>query len=116
MIQLAPHLRVFLFVDPVDFRNGIDGLAGLCRSRLRQDPMSGAVFLFINRRRHALKLLVYDGQGFWLCQKRLSRGTIKFWPRADVPLTAPQVQVLLYNGDPFGSRMAPAWKPLPGAI
>ena len=63
MIQLSPQMRIFLFVEPVDFRNGIDGLAGLCRSRLRQDPMSGAVFLFRNRRRNGLKLLVYDGPG-----------------------------------------------------
>jgi transposase len=116
MIQLSPQMRIFLFVEPVDFRNGIDGLAGLCRTRLHQDPMSGAVFLFRNRRRNGLKLLVYDGQGFWLCHKRLSHGTIKFWPRGDEPLTAPQVQVLLYNGDPSGSRMAPAWKALPGGV
>jgi transposase len=109
-------MRVFLFVDPVDFRNGIDGLAGLCRSKLRQDPMSGAVFLFISRRRNGIKLLLFDGQGFWLCHKRLSEGRIKFWPRGDTVLTAPQVQVLLYNGDPCGSRMAPAWKPLSASV
>ncbi len=112
MIQLSPHMRVFLFLSPVDFRNGIDGLAGLCRARLHQDPMSGAVFLFINRRRNALKLLVYDGQGFWLCQKRFSQGKITFWPRVDTTLSAPQLQVLLYNGDPGGSQIAPEWKPL----
>lgn len=112
MIQLSPHMRIFLFIDPVDFRSGIDGLAGLCRTRLHQDPMSGAVFLFINRCRNRLRLLTYDGQGFWLCQKRLSHGKIKFWPRGETTLTAPQVQVLLYNGDPCGSNMAPAWKPL----
>ena len=116
MIQLSPQMRIFLFIDPVDFRNGLDGLAGLCRNRLHQDPMSGPVFLFINRRRNGLKVLAYDGQGFWLCQKRLSQGKYKFWPRADTRLTAPQVQVLLYNGDPGGSQMAPAWKPLPGTI
>ena len=115
MIQLSPQMRIFLFVEPVDFRNGIDGLAGLCRSKLRQDPMSGAVFLFINRRRTGLKLLAYDGQGFWLCQKRLSQGKVTFWPRGDAALTAPQVQVLLYNGDPCGSKIAPPWRPLPGA-
>jgi transposase len=114
MIQLSPHMRIFLYVEPVDFRNGIDGLAGLCRLKLRQDPLSGAVFLFINRRRTSLKLLAYDGQGFWMCQKRLSQGKIKFWPKGDSALTAPQVQVLLYNGDPQGSNMAPAWKPLLG--
>jgi transposase len=112
MIQLSPHVRVLLFVEPVDFRNGIDGLAGLCRTRLRQDPMSGTLFLFINRRRNGLKVLIYDGQGFWLCHKRLSQGTIKFWPSPGTTLTAMQVQVLLYNGDPCSTKMTPAWKPL----
>ena len=116
VIQLSPHMRIFLFVEPVDFRNGIDGLAGLCRSKLRQDPMNGAVFLFINRRRTALKLLVYDGQGIWLCQKRLSQGRIKHWPNDGGSLTAPQAQVLLYNGDPFGSKVPPPWKALPGTM
>ena len=116
MIQLSPGMRVFLHVEPIDFRNGIDGLAGVCRCRLKQDPMSGAVFLFTTRRRTSLKILVYDGQGFWLCQKRLSEGTFKFWPRNDATFSAPQIQVLLYNGNPGGSQMAPAWKPLPGTI
>ncbi len=50
MIQLSPNMRVFLHLDPIDFRNGIDGLSGICRNRLKQDPMSGALFLFTNRR------------------------------------------------------------------
>ncbi|MBF0502386.1 MAG: IS66 family insertion sequence element accessory protein TnpB [Candidatus Riflebacteria bacterium] len=112
MIQITPHMRIFQHVEPVDFRCGIDGLAGLCRLRLKQDPMSGALFIFINRRRTSFKLLTYDGDGFWLCQKRLSQGKIKFWPRGDTTLTAPQVQVLLYNGDPCGTKMLPAWKPI----
>ncbi len=116
MIQLLPSMRVFLHIEPIDFRNGIDGLAGACRCKLKQDPMSGAAFLFINRRRTSLKILVYDGQGYWLCQKRLSEGTFKFWPRNETAFSALQIQVLLYNGDPAGSRMAPAWKPLPGTI
>lgn len=116
MIQITPNMRVFLYVDSVDFRKGIDGLSGFCRSRLRQDPMSGALFLFINRRRTSLKILAYDGQGFWLCQKRLSQGKFKFWPRWGEVLTPIQVQVLLYNGDPSGSRIAPPWKPLSGSL
>lgn len=111
MIYIPPQIRVFLFIEPVDFRNGIDGLARLCRAKLRQDPMSGAVFLFINRRRTSLKLLIYDGQGFWLCQKRFSQGKIKFWPKHGDTLSAPEVQILLHNGDPNGSRIAPYWKP-----
>jgi hypothetical protein len=61
MIQITPHMRILLAVEPVDFRKGIDGLAQLCRQRLQSDPMAGAVFVFSNRRRKALKILCYDG-------------------------------------------------------
>jgi hypothetical protein len=71
MIQVTPHMRVLVAVEPADFRKGIDGLAAVCRAVLRQDPFSGCVFVFANRRRRAIKILVYDGQGFWLCQKKL---------------------------------------------
>ena len=74
MIQITPHMRILVAVEPIDFRAGIDGLAAACRKRLDADPFSGAIFVFRNRLRTALKLLVYDGQGFWLCQKRLSSG------------------------------------------
>ena len=74
MIAIVPQMRVLVAVEPVDFRNGIDGLVALCRQRLQTDPMSGALFVFGSRRRHSIKILAYDGQGFVLCQKRLSSG------------------------------------------
>ena len=67
MIQITPQMRVLVAVAPADFRCGIDGLAGVCRQSLASDPFSGTVFVFRNRRSTALKALVYDGQGFWLC-------------------------------------------------
>ena len=69
MIQIAPQMRLLVAIEPVDFRKGLDGLAGVCRQVLNEEPLSGAVFVFRNRRQTALKILVYDGQGFWLCQK-----------------------------------------------
>jgi transposase len=77
MIQITPQMRILLAVAPVDFRRGIDGLAQVCRAALQVDPLSGAVVVFRNRRGTALKVLVYDGQGFWLCQKRLSTARLK---------------------------------------
>jgi transposase len=62
MIAVTPHMRVLVAVEPVDFRRGIDGLACHCRKALAEDPMSGTVFVFRNRRRTGLRLLVYDGQ------------------------------------------------------
>jgi IS66 Orf2 like protein len=64
-------MRIFVATEPADFRRGIDGLAALCRQRLEQDPMNGCAFVFRNRRGTAIKILLYDGQGFWLCQKKL---------------------------------------------
>ena len=67
MIQVTPQMKVLVAVQPADFRCGIDGLARVCRQVLRSDPFSGAAFVFRNRRRTASKVLIYDGQGFWLC-------------------------------------------------
>jgi transposase len=61
MIQITPQMRILLAVEPVDFRNGIDGLAGLCRQRLESDPLTGAVFVFSSRSRKSVKILCYDG-------------------------------------------------------
>lgn len=83
MIQITPQMRILVAVEPVDFRKGIDGLAALCRQVLAGDPLGGTLFVFCSRRRHAIKFLTYDGQGFWLCQKRLSQGRFQHWPQAD---------------------------------
>jgi transposase len=115
MIQLTPHMRILVAVEPIDFRAGIDGLAGACRRRLEADPYSGALFVFGNRARTAIKILVYDGQGFWLCCKRLSSGRFAFWPDAGQParvLQACELQLLLMGGDPKQARAAPAWRAL----
>ena len=115
MIQITPHMRILVAVEPIDFRTGIDGLAGACRRRLEADPFSGCLFVFSNRARTAIKILVYDGQGFWLCQKRLSSGRFPFWPGGATPsraLEACELQLLLMGGDPTRAHAAPAWRPL----
>jgi transposase len=100
----------------MDFRKGIDGLARVCRDVLSADPFSGVVFVFRNRRRTAIKLLAYDGQGFWLCQKRLSAGRFRHWPGEDGvvqrELVAHQLQVLLAGGDAEATKGAPLWRRL----
>jgi hypothetical protein len=63
MLQVTPQMRILVAVEPVDFRNGIDGLARRGKQQLRADPFSGGLFIFRNRRRTAIKVLVYDGQG-----------------------------------------------------
>jgi transposase len=119
MIQLVPQLKILLACQPVDFRCGIDGLAAICKLKLAEDPFSGALFVFRNRRGTALKMLCYDGVGYWLFTRRFSQGRIRWWPEnPDVPLhplQAQQLSVLLYNGLPDRASFAPAWRKLPGA-
>lgn len=120
MIQLTPQMRILVAVAPADFRRGIDGLARECRVALGGDPFSGTVFVFRNRRKTAVKVLVYDGQGFWLCHKRLSEGRFRHWPRqgeggkAGTSLLAHELSVLLSGGDPDAARGAPLWRRVDG--
>lgn len=111
MIQITPQMRILLAVEPVDFRRGIDGLARVCRD-FGSDPFSGTMFVFRNRRATALKILVYDGQGFWLVQKRLSSGSFRWWPKAGEPIRLTEVhelQLLIWNGDPSQVRVR-SWR------
>jgi len=110
MIQVTPQMRILVAVEPVDFRKGIDGLAGIVKT-LDLDPFSGYLFVFRSRSGTSIKIISYDGQGYWLCQKRLSKGHFRFWPKGKVfhPLAADGLQALLWNKDP---GTAPLWKPL----
>jgi transposase len=115
MLQLTPQSRIFLAIEPVDFRKGIDGLAAVCRQALAANPLSGALYVFRNRTGTTLKILGYDGQGFWLCTKRLSQGRFQWWPTAQgasVPLAAREFSILLWNGLPLQAQMAQDWRTL----
>jgi transposase len=107
---------ILVAIEPADFRRGIDGLARLCQDTLQQDPFAGAVFVFRNRRGTALKVLTYDGQGFWLCHKRLSRGRFPWWPRATdrgaQRLAAHELAVLFSAGNPTRTGATAAWRPV----
>jgi transposase len=117
MIQLTAHMRIILAVEPADFRKGIDGLSQICRSVLQSDPFSGFLFVFMNKKKTAIKMLAYDGQGFWLFQKRLSKGRFQWWPDKDdktqVRLLVHELQLLIWNGNPKSGQTAPFWKKIP---
>ena len=83
MLQITPQMRILVAVEAVDFRKGIDSLAELCRAKLNADPFSGCLFVFRSRRATSIKVLVYDGQGFWLATKRLSKGRFRWWPQGE---------------------------------
>jgi transposase len=114
MIQITPHMRILLAVEPADFRKGIDGLAGICKQALRKDPFDGTLFIFRNKKSTSIKILIYDGQGFWLCQKRISKGRFLWWPNKTSQqtklLAAHELQLLLYNGNPSTSLVGEMWK------
>lgn len=86
----------------------------MCRDRLVSDPFSGTAYVFRNRRGTAIKVLIFDGQGFWLCHKRLSAGKFRSWPTAGggqaTELAAHQFQVLIFGGDPIAAKAAPVWR------
>jgi len=112
MLQIAPQMRILVALEPVDLRKGIDGLAELCREKLSADPFSGCLFVFRSRRATAIKLLQYDGQGFILAQKRLSKGRFVWWPKGNTParaLEAYQAQLLVAAGNPE-TPAAPMWR------
>jgi len=119
MIQVTPQMRILLAVEPADFRRGIDGLARMCREVLSSNPFSGTVFVFRNRRATAIKVLVYDSQGFWLCHKRLSKGRFSWWPRSaqqSYRLQAHELQLLLWNGDPTRAGAQSPWRPVSASV
>ena len=82
MIQIVPQMRILVAVQAIDFRNGIDGLARICKQALEADAFSGCLFIFRNRRRTAIKIPSYDSRGVWLCQNQQSSHCTSFdWIR-----------------------------------
>ena len=97
MISPAANQKVYLAIQSIDCRKGIDGLAALCKTQWSLDPFSGHYFIFRNRRARAIKILIYDSSGFWLCYKRLSTGKFN-WPKTTasiVLLDLAQLKILL---------------------
>lgn len=85
MLNLSAATRAYVAIQPVDLRQSFNGLFGCVQQQLRQDPLSGHLFVFCNRARNRLKILVWDGSGLWVCAKRLERGRFS-WPRAETAL------------------------------
>jgi transposase len=115
MITVPPNAKIFVCIQHVDFRNGLNGLGKICRSKLRQDPMSGAFFIFRNRKKNTIKIVVYDGEAFWLVIRRLSRGKIRWWPtslKSPDTISPKEFQTLLMNGNPDSAEFGDDWKKL----
>lgn len=111
MLTLSPTVRIYLASGITDMRKSFDGLAGLARDVIGEDPLSGHLFVFCNRRRDRLKILYWDRSGFCLFAKRLEKGTFA-WPeskdRTRVELTAEQL-VMLIGGIDLGATRRRRW-------
>lgn len=100
-------VRVFAYPEPVDLRKGYDGLYGLVKQGLKRDPLSGDLFLFCNRRRRGCKVLVWDGTGLCVFQKRLERNRFASLFRDDaraIELTASELALFIEGCELVGRR------------
>lgn len=116
MLMLPPSVRIYLATEPVDCRKSFDGLAATTRSVLRQDPLSGHLFVFRNRRGDQLRILVWDRHGFALLCKRLERGVFQLPKAAPVETTHVEVDsaelgLMLDGIDLRGSTRQKRWIP-----
>ena len=107
-------MRILVAIEPIDGRKGIDSLVRLCKERLDEDAFSGCVFIFRCRSSKSIRIICYDGNGFWMAQKRLSEGRFRWWPQADgatAQMRAHQAQTLFAGGN-FNVSSAPDWRPI----
>ena len=77
MLNLSSDLKIYAYTRPTDMRKGFNGLSGIVRSEFQSDPTDGSLFVFINRRRDRMKLLHFDGGGYWLYYRLLEAGTFE---------------------------------------
>lgn len=82
LFGLGLQTKIYIAVEAIDMRKGFEGLHGLVRDHLGQDPLSGHLFLFTNKTKTRLKALVWDGSGLWVCAKRLEKGRFR-WPETE---------------------------------
>lgn len=112
MLSFSGSLKIFVALQPCDMRKNFNGLHALVTERLGEDPRSGALFIFTNKRHTRLKILYFDGTGLWILTKRLEAGTFS-WPRDIEPNRSklqltPEALALLTDGiDLRGAKMRP---------
>ena len=97
MLSFAPTTKIFLVTGSTDMRKSFDTLAAIVTEQLAASPYSGQVFVFANRQRNRVKVLLWDRAGFWLCAKRLEEGTFA-WPDSEdksIALSSTELAILL---------------------
>jgi transposase len=97
MLSLPSHVAIYLHTEPTDMRKGFDGLSGVIRGQFGSDPQDSSLFVFVNRRQDRMKMLHWDGSGYWLYYRRLEAGTFEVPRSAEgrVQIDAAQLAMLL---------------------
>jgi len=113
MFNCSSSLKIFLCVEPTDMRKSFNGLYAIAKHELKCKPMDGSLFVFANRRRDRVKLLYWDGTGFWVLAKRLEKGTF-WWPRPGEAEAGgleirPEALSMLLNGIDLKAGSLRAW-------
>ena len=116
MLSPTAHVQIYIAVDAVDMRKGFDGLAAGVRQQLRREPMSGELFVFLNRHRDRVKILYWDRSGWVIFYKRLERGSFKLPARPEpgqraLQLDAAELALLLEGIDLADAKRRPRWVP-----
>jgi transposase len=112
VLSFTGSLKIFVALEPCDMRKGFNGLHAIVTERLGEDPRTGSLFVFSNRRHSRLKIMYWDGSGLWVMSKRLERGTFS-WPKGVEPKSSklrlnPEALALLIDGvDMRGARLRP---------
>jgi transposase len=114
MIPLSPATRIFLAAGATDLRKSFEGLSDLVAHRFQEDPLSGHLYVFANRRKNRIKLLYFDGSGVWVCAKRLMGQGCFAWPRTNEPgalrIVAEELTLLLTGIDLEKTQARPWWR------
>lgn len=116
MLTWPSTVRIYVAAEPVDLRRGFDGLAAATREVIRENPLSGHLFVFTNRRLNRLKILLWEPSGYLLIYKRLERGQFRMptAPREGarhVELEATELALMMEGIDLRGARRRPRWRP-----
>lgn len=111
MLQITTQTRIFIGIEPLDFRTGFNGTAAECRLKIQQNPLNGGLFVFINRSKTMIRLYFFDGHGEWLITKRVAQGRFIWWKDIDTPenIMVEQLHIMLRGGNPQ-IRLPPLWK------
>lgn len=116
VLSFPSRVRIFVASEPQDLRKGFDGLAAATRQVIREDPLSGHLFVYLNRRRNKVKLLIWEPGGYWLLYRRLERGRFRL-PQDPLPgrrhvvMESAELALMLEGIDLRGAKRRNRWEP-----